>query len=139
MQLLSMIPPRHRFTARLTRKANAPDENDRAFYFWRLLVKQRIYKRHKDLLAQLDRLERVDKLEETLVGVIDEYTRLLKGAEKRADLGGDEAVGNGVAAEERKERGRKRVVMDDEDEESEEAIPAKKARTSDSTLPADEL
>ncbi|KAA8907346.1 acyl-CoA N-acyltransferase [Sphaerosporella brunnea] len=44
---------------------------------YRLIVKGRIYKQHSDLLAQLDRLERIDKLDETYRHVEDDYQRLL--------------------------------------------------------------
>ncbi|KAA8895339.1 acyl-CoA N-acyltransferase [Sphaerosporella brunnea] len=44
---------------------------------YRLIVKGRIYKQHSDLLAQLERLERIDKLDETYRHVEDDYQRLL--------------------------------------------------------------
>ncbi|KAI9815499.1 MAG: histone acetyltransferase 1 [Pycnora praestabilis] len=110
MHLLSLIPVRHRSTARLTKKGNAADENDRAYYFWRLLVKQRLYRHNRDQLAQLDRLDRVDKLEETLGGVEGDYVRLLRGAKERVgEVRDGEAVLDGV------EQG-----VDDDDEEGEE-------------------
>ncbi|KZF21638.1 histone acetyltransferase type B [Xylona heveae TC161] len=125
MYLLSLIPPSHRSTARLTRKGNAPDENDRAYYYWRLLVKHRLYKQNKDTLMQHDRLARVDKLEETLEGVIDEYTRLLKGAENRVSVA---AAAASTTADEtsqqpgmdKRERGKKRVIVEDDDEDEDE-------------------
>lgn len=49
----------------------------RAHRAFRLLVKRRIYKQHADVLAQLDRLERIDKLGETFHHVEDDYKRLL--------------------------------------------------------------
>lgn len=69
---------------------------------FRILVKRRIYKQHADVLAQLDRLERIDKLDETYHHVEDDYRRLLKGMEnerveeeeeenaKRGSVGGEE-------------------------------------------------
>lgn len=44
---------------------------------FRLLVKSRIYKQNRDVMAQLDRLERIDKLEETYLHVEDDYLRQL--------------------------------------------------------------
>lgn len=44
---------------------------------YRLLVKCRVYKQNRDLLVQLDRLERIDKLEETYLHVEDDYFRQL--------------------------------------------------------------
>jgi hypothetical protein len=55
---------------------------------WRLQVKQRLYNHNivrppsnlliKDALAQLDKKERVDKLQQTFKGVEDDYLRLLR-------------------------------------------------------------
>ncbi|KAL8916418.1 MAG: hypothetical protein Q9172_006314, partial [Xanthocarpia lactea] len=75
MYLLSTIPPAIRAsgTARLTQKARAKSEEDRRWYYWRLLVKQRIYKKNRDVLAQLERVERVEKCEETVGEVVGEY------------------------------------------------------------------
>ena len=121
MYLLSTIPKRSREsgTARLTQRAKASDEGDRAFYYWRLLVKQRIYKKNKESLMQLERTERVDKVEETLGGVIGDYERLLRGVEKRLSneaLGGeDEDPGSGIAG--KKDRGKRKTVVDEEDDE----------------------
>lgn len=83
MHLLDKIPMRHRSMARISRKDRATDEWDRAYYFWRLLVKQRLYKHNKELLAQLELEERVEKLEETLNGVERDYVRLLEAVAKR--------------------------------------------------------
>jgi histone acetyltransferase 1 len=44
---------------------------------YRLFVKSRIYKQHIDVLSQLDRLERIDKLDETFHHQEDDYKRLL--------------------------------------------------------------
>lgn len=44
---------------------------------WQLLVKQRLYKHNRDVLAQIDLSERIEKLGETLLGVELEYARLL--------------------------------------------------------------
>ncbi|KAL9117949.1 MAG: hypothetical protein Q9187_005513, partial [Circinaria calcarea] len=81
IHLLSQIPKhiRNAGTVRLTQRGRASDPHDRAYYYWRLLVKQRIYKKNKDVLMQLDRLERIDKVEEALGEQQGEYERLLRG------------------------------------------------------------
>lgn len=131
LYLLTKIAPHNRQagTARLTQRARATDPNDRAFYYWRLLVKQRVYKKNKDVLIQLDRGERVDKVEQTVGEVAGDYERLLRGMEKWQ---GGEASGSG--SEEHRERRRKRKVVDDEDgdddgDDVETAGVAKRARS----------
>ncbi|KAL9634749.1 MAG: hypothetical protein Q9204_002870 [Flavoplaca sp. TL-2023a] len=128
IRLLSTIPPfiRASGTARLTQKAKAKNEDDRRWYYWRLLVKQRVYKRNRDLLAQLDRVERVEKCEETVGEVVGEYERLLrrmgeressgngrKGGEE--EEGGGEVNGDGIGdlGGARRERGKRKVIEDD--------------------------
>jgi histone acetyltransferase 1 len=83
MQILSNIPERHRQLARITRKDRASDENDRAYYFWRLVVKERLYKHNQDQLAQLEVEERVEKLEETVESVQRDYERILDVVDTR--------------------------------------------------------
>ena len=83
MQTLSRIPARSRKTARITRKEKCSDENDRAYYFWRLYVKQRLYIHNRDTLAQLEPEERIEKLEGAMEGLQGDYERLLAIAEKR--------------------------------------------------------
>ena len=142
LHLLSQIPQytRQANTARLTRKAAASDKGDRAFYYWRLLVKQRIYRQHKDLLAQLDGDERVEKLEQTLNTQWEDYERLLekmdlsgaaeaKGDKEEREEGKDGAASDGAAAG-LSVRGKRKIVDDDEDEDEEEEkdVAAKKAK-----------
>ncbi|CUS09871.1 unnamed protein product [Tuber aestivum] len=54
--------------------------DEKSMKAFRLLVKARIYKQNKDVLAQLDRLERIDKLHDTYLHVEDEYKGLLIAA-----------------------------------------------------------
>ncbi|KAL8847768.1 MAG: hypothetical protein Q9221_007216 [Calogaya cf. arnoldii] len=129
MHLLSTIPPfiRASGTARLTQKAKAKNEDDRRWYYWRLLVKQRVYKRNRDVLAQLERVERVEKVEETVGEVVGEYERLLRrlGEGGKVEVEGEEGNGkeegkglNGIADKgaARRDRGKRKVVMEDESE-----------------------
>lgn len=127
LYLLTKIAPHNRQagTARLTQRARATDPNDRAFYYWRLLVKQRVYKKNKDVLIQLDRRERIDKVEQTVGEVAGDYERLLRGMEKWAR-------GEAGASSERRDRAKRKVIdedEDDEDEDEEMGGDAKRARS----------
>ncbi|KAK4561609.1 histone acetyltransferase 1 [Recurvomyces mirabilis] len=121
MHTLSFIPVSHRSRSRITRKLKASNEFDRAFYLWRLMAKQRLYLHNRDLLAQVERAERVEKLEGVLEGVVEGYVALLERVEKMGgrseDADGESEAREGVAV---KSKGRKRRVVDDEDEEEEE-------------------
>jgi len=58
-------------------KTLSPNDSKKRHKMFRLLVKGRIYKQHVDVMAQLDRLERIDKLDETFHHVKDDYHRLV--------------------------------------------------------------
>jgi histone acetyltransferase 1 len=128
MHLLSQIPKyaREAGTSRLMRKANSSDKADRAFYYWRLLVKQRIYKQHRDLMIQLESEERIEKLEETLTMQWLDYERLLAKLE----------IENGDSEESTEPRAvnrSKRKVVDDDDDEDEvdeDQVAAKRPKAS---------
>lgn len=109
LHLLSLIPAykRQSGVVRLTQRGKTKDDDDRAYYYWRLLVKQRVYKKNRDVLMQLDRSERIEKVEQTVGEVAGDYERLLRGIE------GGKGTGNGTGLARRK----RKVVMDDEDEE----------------------
>lgn len=86
-----------------------------------MLVKQRLYKRHRDLLIQLDRAERLEKLEETVGNVEEGYDGLLKAFENReTQEGGNGDVGREEDSPARKRGKRKFTVFEDEDEENED-------------------
>ncbi len=116
MHLLSFIPPLHRSRARITKKERSSNENDRAFYFWRLLVKQRLYLHNRDLLAQVERVERIERVEAALDSVLEAYGQLAEKVVKREK----EREGNPMAVE-GASRGKraKRKVIEDEDEHEE--------------------
>ena len=131
LYLLTKIAPHNRQagTARLTQRARATDPNDRAFYYWRLLVKQRVYKKNKDVLIQLDRGERVDKVEQAVGEVAGDYERLLRGMEK---FRGGEASGSSGG----RDRAKRKVVDEDDDDDDDDddvdeemAGDAKRARS----------
>lgn len=136
MYLLSRIPPetRQRGTARLTQRGKSTDSDDRAYYYWRLLVKQRVYKQNRDLLAQLERIERIDKVEQTVGEVVGDYERLLQSLASRQNGGAAaqpiseaEAEAEAGGAQERTVRirrkgGGKRKILADEDEDEDQNI-----------------
>ena len=121
MHLLSQIAPhaRQAGTARLTQRARTSDKDDKAFYYWRLLVKQRVYKKNKDVLMQLDHLDRIDKVEQTVGEVVGDYERLLRGMVEKAVKGGidDGEGGTSTNGGKRDRAKRKLIVEDDEDED----------------------
>lgn len=118
MYLLSLIPEQHRLAgnANLSKlkvqKWKVQDEHDKAYYWWRMLVKQRIYKKNRDLLIQIDQDERWSKLEESIQGQELEYMLLLQRWKEAED--GDKTEAEDGPAE---RRGKKRKILTDEDED----------------------
>ncbi|KAI9852988.1 MAG: histone acetyltransferase 1 [Thelocarpon superellum] len=93
MQLLSRIPAPYRRSshagpnAPTLSTANATDpEWEQQYRRWCLLTKQRLYKFNRDSLAQLDRPERLDKLEEVLDSVEAGYVDFLERAHAVSDV-----------------------------------------------------
>jgi len=130
MHLLSTIPPRHRSTTRISRKSAAADINDRKYYFWRLLTKERIFIKNKDQLLQVDEDERVDKVEETLTGVQLEYEERWAPFQQRMDKGLRKCVASVIGemggktdtkASQTNGRKKRKIVSDDDEDESEAA------------------
>ncbi|TKA73345.1 hypothetical protein B0A55_06789 [Friedmanniomyces simplex] len=130
MHTLSFIRASHRSRSRLTRKDRSSNADDRAYYFWRLYAKQRLYVHNRDQLIQLERAERGEKLEAVLDGVLEGYAGLLEKVEAREaasrERWGEEVEegivgGAAAAAVEKTGKGRKRkVVVDEEDEGDDE-------------------
>jgi len=123
MHTLSFIPPLHRSRNRLTKREHSANEHDKAYYFWRMYVKQRLYVFNRDQLAQVERQERIEKLEGALDSVQEGYAKMLEKVEAReseAAVEGDggQMVVEGAAAP--KVRKRKVVGDDEEDDEEEE-------------------
>ncbi|KAH9827718.1 histone acetyltransferase type B catalytic subunit-like [Teratosphaeria destructans] len=128
MHTLSFIPANHRSRNRITRKEKSSNDHDRAYYFWRLYAKQRLYVFNRDQLAQLEREERIEKLEAALDSVQEGYVAMLDKVEEREKREVEDAEPGAS-----KPRVRKRNVVqeDEEDEEEEEVVVAtngKKAR-----------
>ena len=118
--------------ARLTQRGKTKDDDDRAFYYWRLLVKQRVYKQNRDLLIQLNRGERIDKVEQTVGEIAGDYERLLRGLENRKDLdplivsasnGKEERIEEPPPSERKRGlRKRKVIIIDDDDDDDDNAV-----------------
>lgn len=130
MFLLSQIPKSHRLAggtnlARLLiKKYKADDANDRRYYWWRMLTKQRLYKKHKELLDDLELLDRVEKLDDTVQNVEEGYEITLSALEGRlsdADVAEEPSASGGGRREKRKF-----TVEDEEDDEEENGTVAAK-------------
>ncbi|KAF2634445.1 acyl-CoA N-acyltransferase [Massarina eburnea CBS 473.64] len=119
LHLLSAIPAFNRNKARITRKDKSSSENDRKYYFWRLALKNRIYRQNADVLDQLeDQGEKVERLEMAVDGQQQEYEEREEGMERRKKW----SKGEIKSEEAGKSRGKRKrtVVDDDEDDEWEE-------------------
>jgi histone acetyltransferase 1 len=86
MQLLSLIPTNVRQSLLLERPTGSTFDlkaKQHEYRLWQLYTKQRLYRHNKDALMQLDRTERIDKLDEALGAVEADYGRLLRSLEQR--------------------------------------------------------
>ncbi|KAH7360105.1 acyl-CoA N-acyltransferase [Rhexocercosporidium sp. MPI-PUGE-AT-0058] len=130
MHLLSYIP-------KSVREADELDDSSpkmREFGLWQLWVKKRLYKHNKELLSQMEKDERLDKLDEVLAGVVTDYERLLNTYQQRL---GHDRHGKMAVMEEGKEKGKdaagtraasngKRPSPGEDDDDSEEGEPLPK-------------
>ena len=130
MYLLSEIPKSHRLAggtnlARLLiKKSKADNPDDRRYYWWRMLTKQRLYKKHRELLDELDLTDRVEKLDDTVRNVEEGYEITLEALEGRLPDPQDE-----IAEAPSGGRGkRKLAVSDDEDEDDNNAEASKRPK-----------
>jgi histone acetyltransferase 1 len=122
--LLAQIPFSHRaagganLTKLLIQKSRIVDPNDKTYYWWRLLLKQRIFKKNRDILLQVEGGERHLRLDEASRAQEDEYEKLLLlFATTRADKepqNGDHAPKEKPQLKERK----RKLVLDDEEDGS---------------------
>ena len=123
LYLLSTIPvhSRQAGTARITKKARASDPGDRAYYYWRLLVKQRIYRQNMDKLLHVDKHEGIDHIEQTVTGQGDEYERLLRTITERSERDVEtDAPETDVPGAGNRRAKRKHIVDDDEEDDEDE-------------------
>jgi histone acetyltransferase 1 len=84
MQALSLIPATIRQSL-IIERTKIPDlkVREHEYALWKLWVKKRLYRHNKDMLIQLDRSERIEKLEQALGSVEADYARLLRALDKR--------------------------------------------------------
>lgn len=110
----------------MIKKSRAPDPNDKAYYWWRLILKQRIFKKNRPLLLSMDLEERIPKIDESARAQEDEYEILLlayaTAAARDAGLLNGSSSDSGSASIQRKRR-----VIDDDDED--DAGEPKRARS----------
>ena len=133
MYLFHQIPSHTRSTGtnRLVQRARATNKDDRTYYYWRMLVKQRVYKQNKDMLIQVDRAERIDKVEQAVGDIAGDYERLLRGMskwqddEKKSSHANGNAEGSSIP---RRDRPKRKILDDDDDEEIASGTP-KRARS----------
>ncbi|KAJ5666741.1 hypothetical protein N7462_011150 [Penicillium macrosclerotiorum] len=129
MFLLSQIPKSHRLAgganlARLLiKKAKADDPDDRRYYWWRMLTKQRLYKKHKELLNELELIDRVEKLDDTVRNVEEGYEITLKALEGRLPDAKDEA-----SAAPGGPRNKRKLTIESDEEEDHETEAAKRPK-----------
>lgn len=142
MYLLGQIPQSHRLAggtnlARLLiKKFKAENEDDRRYYWWRMLTKQRLYKKHKELLNELELLDRVEKLDATVQNVEEGYEITLDALEGRLpdNESDEEAEANDQASKaptgsrDRRVKRKLTVMEDDEEEEEDGTELAKRPR-----------
>ncbi|KOC13116.1 putative histone acetyltransferase type b catalytic subunit [Aspergillus flavus AF70] len=140
MFLLGEIPTKNRhagganMSRLLVKKYNATDPNERRYYWWRMLVKQRLFKRSRDILIQLEMSDRIEKLEETVTNVEEGYEALIKvfTAREEALMAKQEesgespetavledSVANSSDSSTRDQRTKRKFTVEDEDEEEE--------------------
>ena len=121
MHLMSQLPSNVQMTMDLNERPAASKIEAHQHREWQLIVKQRLYRHNRDLLAQLDASDRIEKLAETLVGVELEYARLLAAYKKvtnHRNSEGSVTISNG-----------KRKLAETEAAESSDSKKAKTAET----------
>ena len=81
-------------------------------------MKQRVYKKNKDVLMQLDHLDRIDKVEQTVGEVIGDYERLLRRMVEKAVKGEvDEGEGGTSTNGGKRDRAKRKLVIEDDEDE----------------------
>jgi histone acetyltransferase 1 len=85
MHLLSHLPTSVRQSLLRENPSKVPDlkAREHEYHLWKLLTKQRLYRHNRDSLMQLDRSERIEKLEEALGSVEADYARLLRAFDSK--------------------------------------------------------
>ncbi|KAI1384444.1 acyl-CoA N-acyltransferase [Hypoxylon trugodes] len=96
MHLMSKLPESVRPQSDAdAKKPTASKADKHAYTLWRLLLKQRLYRRNKSVLGEFEITERILKLNETLNNVEWEYARILDRVESKPVVTLDVVVANG--------------------------------------------
>lgn len=108
---------------RLSQRAKAIDNDDRTYYYWRLLLKQRIQHWNSAQILQVELPERLELVEKTAGELVGHYEELLRVMEtkrcddmRRMQNAKKQAVENGADDEEDEDH----HVGDEEDEDEDE-------------------
>ncbi|TRX92418.1 hypothetical protein FHL15_006585 [Xylaria flabelliformis] len=89
MHLMSTLPTSVRPQADAeSMKPPAPKAEQKVYTLWRLLLKQRLYRRNVLILGELEITERIIKLNETVNNVEWEYARILERLEPKSATNG---------------------------------------------------
>ncbi|KAJ6135575.1 hypothetical protein N7512_000735 [Penicillium capsulatum] len=123
MFLLSQIGGGTNLARLLIKKHKADDANDRRYYWWRMLTKQRLYKKHRELLNELELIDRVEKLDDTVRNVEEGYEITLGALKDRLP-----DVSEETPAESSGRRDKRKLVVEDEDDEENEAELVKRPK-----------
>ena len=113
-------------TALKIKGPKAADPDDRSYYWWRVLVKQRIYRKNKDVLIQEPVEDRISKVDDTANGQEDEYEGILllhATSLQKEEARNGHAVGDGPSVP------RKRKVIEDDDDDDEGSESSKRQRS----------
>ncbi|XMA07968.1 hypothetical protein WAI453_000759 [Rhynchosporium graminicola] len=135
MHLLSRIPKSIR-KAELA--SESPKGKEQEFSLWQLWVKKRLYKHNRDLLSQMDKEERVEKLDEVLAGVVEDYTRLLGKFKGMKELQEIENMGKGKEGEDEEAEGPLPKRPGTGKENDEDSIPKRKENGKRRSPPTDD-
>ncbi|KAI0597711.1 histone acetyl transferase HAT1-like protein [Biscogniauxia sp. FL1348] len=85
MHLMSKLPDSVRQQAdEAAKRPNASARDKQVYTLWRLLLKQRIYRRNAAVLGEFEITERILKLNETVANVEWEYARILERLEPKS-------------------------------------------------------
>ncbi|KXJ94668.1 acyl-CoA N-acyltransferase [Microdochium bolleyi] len=90
MHLMSTLPESVRPAADMSALKPAPTKVDEHVYtLWRLLLKQRLYRRNISILGEFEVTERILKLNETVSNVEGEYARILERLDATPSVAAD--------------------------------------------------
>lgn len=98
MHLMSKLPVSVRPALQRSKLAATPNER-KMYLLWKKWVKSRLYRHNLELLQQMEKQERMDKLNETESSVELEYIRLLSLSQSRDDAATNGASPNRTQAE----------------------------------------